>query len=85
MKQELFYVAASRGREGIAIVTSDVERLGQSLGVSMARPSAIELANEISQSKQPLEHSAEINPKQIIEVLKPTHDIGLEQGMGLGL
>ncbi len=43
MKQELFYVAASRGREGIAIVTSDVERLGQSLGVSMARPSAIEL------------------------------------------
>ena len=85
MKQELFYVVASRGREGIAIVTSDVERLGQSLGVSMARPSAIDLANEISQSKQPLEHSAEINPKQIIEVLKPAHDIGFEQGMGLGL
>jgi len=38
MKQELFYVAASRGREGISIVTSDVERLGESLGVSMARP-----------------------------------------------
>jgi hypothetical protein len=55
------------------------------LGVSMARPSAIELANEISQSKQPLEHSAEINPKQIIEVLRPAHDIGFEQGMGLGL
>src|SRR5487761_2448970 len=39
MKQELFYVAASRGREGISIVTSDVEHLGESLGVSMARPS----------------------------------------------
>ena len=85
MKQELFYVAASRGREGIAIVTSDVERLGESLGVSMARPSAIELANEISQSKQSHEHSAEINPKQIIEAFKPPRDIGLEQGMGLGL
>jgi predicted RNA-binding protein with PIN domain len=85
MKQELFYVAASRGREGIAIVTSDAERLGESLGVSMARPSAIELANEISLSRQPLERSAEINPKQVIEALKPTHDIGFEQGMGLGL
>jgi conjugative relaxase-like TrwC/TraI family protein len=84
MKQELFYVAASRGREGIAIVTSDVERLGQSLGVSMARPSAIELANEISQSKQPLEHSAEMNPKQVTETLKPPRDLGFEQGIGLG-
>ena len=27
MKQELFYVAASRGREEIAIVTSDREQL----------------------------------------------------------
>jgi predicted RNA-binding protein with PIN domain len=85
MKQELFYVAASRGREGIAIVTSDVERLGQSLGVSMARPSAIELANEISQSKQSLEHNAGMNPKQVIEALKPPRDMGFEQGMGLGL
>ena len=51
MKQELFYVAASRGREGISIVTSDIERLGESLGVSMARPSAIELANEIAQGR----------------------------------
>ena len=84
MKQELFYVAASRGREGIAIVTSDVERLGQSLGVSMARPSAIELANEISQSKQSLEHNAGMNPKQAIEALRPPRDIGFEQGIGLG-
>ena len=84
MKQELFYVAASRGREGIAIVTSDIERLGQSLGVSMARPSAIELANEISQMKQPLEHSAEMNPKQVTKTLKPQRDMGFEQGIGLG-
>jgi conjugative relaxase-like TrwC/TraI family protein len=51
IKQELFYVAASRGREGISIITSDVERLGESLGISMARPSASELANEITGAK----------------------------------
>ena len=83
MKQELFYVAASRGREGISIVTSNVERLRESLGVSMARPSAIELATEISRSEQSPERSAEINSKQGIEVLKPTRDI--EQQIGLGL
>jgi hypothetical protein len=32
MKQELFYVSASRGREDIAILTSDVNRLGEFLG-----------------------------------------------------
>ena len=85
MKQELFYVAASRGREGISIVTSDVEHLGESLGVSMARPSAIELANELSQSKQSTEHHAEMSPKQVNEALKPPHDIGFEYGMGLEL
>ena len=34
MKQELFYVAASRGRSEIAIVTSDREQLRESVGVS---------------------------------------------------
>ena len=46
MKQELFYVGASRGRSEIAIVTSDREQLRESLGISSARPSAIELARE---------------------------------------
>jgi ATP-dependent exoDNAse (exonuclease V) alpha subunit len=83
MKQELFYVAASRGREGISIVTSDVERLGESLGVSMARPSAIELANEIARTK--------VSPEQEIgQVLKediklPVQSQEISLGMGLGL
>ena len=51
----------------------------------MARPSAIELANELSQSKQSPEHHAEMNPKQVNEALKPPHDIGFEYGMGLEL
>jgi conjugative relaxase-like TrwC/TraI family protein len=70
MKQELFYVAASRGRQGISIVTSDVERLGESLGVSMARPSAMELANDIAQQK--------MSPKDDIR-----HEISFEMGLSL--
>jgi hypothetical protein len=46
MKQELFYVGASRGRQEIAVVTSDREQLRELLGISTARPSATELARE---------------------------------------
>jgi hypothetical protein len=44
MRQEIFYVAASRGREGIAVVTGDKERLRTTIGRSTARKSATELA-----------------------------------------
>jgi len=54
MKQELFYVAASRGRSKIAVVTSDREQLRESVGVSTTRQSAIELAR-----KQLSAHSVE--------------------------
>ncbi len=46
MKRELFYVAASRGRSEIAVVTSDREQLRDSVGVSTMRQSAIELARK---------------------------------------
>jgi ATP-dependent exoDNAse (exonuclease V) alpha subunit len=46
MKKELFYVAASRGRSEIAVVTSDREQLRESAGVSTMRQSAIELARK---------------------------------------
>ena len=48
MKQELFYVGASRGRSEIAIVTSDREQLRESLGTSSARPTAMELERQQS-------------------------------------
>jgi len=54
MKKELFYVAASRGRSEIAVVTSDREQLRESVGVSTMRQSAIELAR-----KQMSAHSVE--------------------------
>jgi ATP-dependent exoDNAse (exonuclease V) alpha subunit len=83
MKQELFYVAASRGREGISIVTSDVGRLGESLGVSMARPSAIELANDIAQQKVSRDQDIAQGLKQEIELPIKTPEIGFEMGLGL--
>jgi conjugative relaxase-like TrwC/TraI family protein len=65
MKQELFYVAASRGRSEVAVVTSDREQLRESVGVSMMRQSAIELAR-----KQP---SA--------QTLESRHDVDLVPGV----
>ncbi len=46
MRKELFYVAASRGREQISIVTSDRERLRETIAQSSARKSASELARQ---------------------------------------
>ncbi len=43
MRKELFYVAASRGRESLQIITSDKELLRESVGLSNARQSASEL------------------------------------------
>ena len=48
MKKELFYVAASRGRESITVVTSDKELLRQSVARSAERQSASELVRKIS-------------------------------------
>jgi ATP-dependent exoDNAse (exonuclease V) alpha subunit len=44
MAQDLFYVSASRGREGLTVVTSDSLSLQESIGVSGDRQSASELA-----------------------------------------
>jgi hypothetical protein len=46
MSQELFYVAASRGRESLTVVTSDKEQFQQSIGISGERLSATELARK---------------------------------------
>jgi ATP-dependent exoDNAse (exonuclease V) alpha subunit len=43
MRKELFYVAASRGRESVTVVTSDKERLTQAVAQTAARKSASEL------------------------------------------
>jgi hypothetical protein len=47
MRKELFYVAASRGRESLAVITSDKERLRETIGRSTARQSASELTRKL--------------------------------------
>jgi conjugative relaxase-like TrwC/TraI family protein len=46
MQRELFYVAASRGRHSVTVITSDKERLQQTVGRSMARTSATDLLRD---------------------------------------
>jgi len=84
MKQELFYVGASRGRSEIAIVTSDPEQLRESLGISSAPPSAIELAREQVHLHHP-EHSIQQAPAQQIQPPAPHHEINIGHDLGLGL
>jgi ATP-dependent exoDNAse (exonuclease V) alpha subunit len=84
MKQEQFYVAASRGRSEIAIVTSDREQLCESLGISSARPSATELAREQAHLPQP-EHKIQQDPAQQIEPLAPRHEISIGHNIGMSL
>jgi len=85
MKQEQFYVAASRGRGGIAVITSDVERLRESLGISSTRPSATELAREQAQSHPAPEHGLAQLPAQSIEPPIPRQEIGIGNGFGMSL
>lgn len=46
MRKELFYVAVSRGRESVTVITSDVESLRETVASSTARRSATELARK---------------------------------------
>lgn len=46
MQKELFYVAASRGRERVLVITSDKDRLRESVAKSTARLSASELVRK---------------------------------------
>ncbi len=84
MKQELFYVGASRGRQEIVVVTSDREQLRNLLGISTARPSATELARG-----QALLHSApRLGPEQppllVIEPSVLRQKSGYRHDLGMG-
>jgi conjugative relaxase-like TrwC/TraI family protein len=85
MKQEQFYVAASRGRDGITVITSDVNQLRESLGISAARPSATELAREQAQTHPALEHGLAHLPVQNIEPPAPQHENCQGHDLGMSL
>lgn len=46
MRKELFYISASRGRDSIIVVTSDKERLRETIAHSDVRQSASDLASK---------------------------------------
>jgi conjugative relaxase-like TrwC/TraI family protein len=77
MKKELFYVAASRGRSEIAVVTSDREQLRDSVGVSTMRQSAIELARkQLSAHTLKIRHDVDLVPglnRQAGQQIKEQH------------
>jgi len=50
MAQDLFYVSATRAREGLTVITSDSVGLQESVGVSGDRQSAMELARRASKA-----------------------------------
>jgi len=83
MKQEQFYVAASRGRSEIAIVTSDREQLRESLGISSARPSAMELTREQTRLNE-LAHGVALALEPQIDPLKIEREIGHVHDLGIG-
>lgn len=83
MKQEQFYVAASRGREGITVITSDVDRLRESLGISSMRPSATELTREQTRQNE-LAPGIESVSALKIDPLKIGHEIGYGHDLGIG-
>jgi hypothetical protein len=85
MRQEQFYVAASRGRDGITVITSNVDQLRESLGISSARPSATELAREQAQIHPAQEHGMTQLPTQKIEPPMSRNEIGLGHDIGMSL
>ena len=85
MKQEQFYVAASRGRDGITVVTSKVDQVRESLGISSARPSATELAREQTYIHPVQEHGLAHPAAQKIEQPMPRNEIALGHDTGMGL
>ncbi len=85
MKQEQFYVAASRGRDQIMVITSDVDSLRESLGISSARPSATELAREQAQTHNGPDHNLAHLPARTIEPPTAQIDIGIAQDFGIGM
>ena len=51
MSHDLFYVSATRAREGLTVVTSDSVALRESIGVSGDRQSATELSQRTAVAK----------------------------------
>ena len=76
MRKELFYVAASRGRESITVVTSDRDLLRESVAHSVARQSASELSRKAQEP--PLERQQPSMRERARRELPVAHELGCD-------
>jgi ATP-dependent exoDNAse (exonuclease V) alpha subunit len=91
MQKELFYVAASRGRESVTVITSDKERLRETVAKSTARKSATELVSGnrrgMSMARELVRKAAELLvsiPRKLVHQVKapPRKERQHERGFG---
>jgi len=97
MAQDLFYVSATRAREGLTVITSDSLGLQESIGISGDRQSASELARRAAAAPaQALlqddlfrlyqEQQAQQKPRQPILKQEINHHVNRNHiGLGMGL
>ena len=83
MQKELFYVAASRGRESITVITSDKARLKETVARSMARKSASELVRGsqrgLSMARELLRRAADFIAERIVPKKERTRERGMSR------
>jgi ATP-dependent exoDNAse (exonuclease V) alpha subunit len=65
MQKELFYVAASRGRDRVQVITSDKELLREAVARSTARQSASELARKARPGLHQGSYRGEVSARQL--------------------
>ena len=87
MSRELFYVAATRGRESLTIVTSDKEQLQVAIGISGERQSATELARKAQEETPTVHRLPEFTVGQHLEsarnwVLRQAAKEGMDERLG---
>ena len=91
MHKELFYVAASRGRENITVITSDKERLRDAVARTTARKSVTELERGsrrgMSMARELVRKAAELLasiPRKLVHqsVAEPRKERRHERGFG---
>jgi len=68
MSRELFYVAASRGRQKITVFTGSVEKLREAIEVSGQRMSVLELLRKSARTVERT-RTAERPPRDVMEVI----------------
>ena len=78
MAQDLFYVSATRAREGLTVITSDSIGLEESIGVSGDRQSATELARRAARST-PAKRSLQDDLFQIYEAQQQAQELSKKQ------